>query len=128
MPTLQETYNIITNGLRKQDCKSVDENNNCMYRGLNTTKCAAGQVIPDEKYNVFFEGCSLVNPNLNMNPEMREKAQQLYNIIVKEGGHDFELVRALQRVHDSYPVSSWELHFQKIAERFELKYVCPVAW
>lgn len=126
MRELQATFDIITNGLRMQDGRSVDISNNCMYRGLNGHKCAAGYVIPDEKYDAVFEGCSLVTPNLNMGSQMQEKAQKLYNIIVVEGEHNLELVKALQQVHDFQKVSSWELFFQKIAKRFELKYTCPV--
>lgn len=52
--TLQETFDKVVNGLRKQGCRSL-KNGRCRYRGDNGRKCAVGMVIPDEDYNPDME-------------------------------------------------------------------------
>lgn len=46
--TLQEMFNIVWNGLKGQNWQQcTDARGNCVYRGPNGMKCAAGHVFTD---------------------------------------------------------------------------------
>ena len=75
-----------------------------MYRGDNGTKCAAGCLIPDSKYEPRFEGCTINWTDQLVVPfeELRfttQSAVMLRRIIASEG-HDPDFVRELQSLHD----------------------------
>lgn len=53
--TQQEIFDEIVGGLIKQGKPSLNEFWQCSYRGRDGTKCAAGQIIPDDKYDVGME-------------------------------------------------------------------------
>jgi len=114
MPTKQQTFNTVVKALFKQNCRSAssppdDANSRCFYRGPNESKCAAGHLIPDEKYQSKMEGISI----------------NKYNIVGKvlqEQGHDLHLCFALQSVHDKYEVEYWKEQFAEVAQRFHLEF------
>lgn len=111
--THQETFDIVVNPLRKQGCRSLN-NQCCVYKGSDGTKCAAGCLIPDRLYDPVYEGATILDKN--------DKAR-LVGRIIEEQGHDLLLVRRLQRVHDLYsPVDQWEREFVIVAEEFGLEY------
>jgi hypothetical protein len=58
----------------------------CLYRGPDGSKCAAGVLIPDELYNPRFEGTAADQKDVGS--------------ILSRLGHDLSLVRDLQVVHD----------------------------
>lgn len=61
--TAQEVFDISVGGVISQGCASVSLESGtggCRYRGPNGTKCAAGFLIPDDKYKPEFEGVSWV--------------------------------------------------------------------
>lgn len=86
MKSEQETFDIVARFLLNQKEKSTN-GKLCLYRGPNGTKCAAGCLIPDDKY--FSELESLLADS-NIVAE-----------ILKEEGYDFRFVRLLQQIHDS---------------------------
>ena len=104
--TNQEAFDIMVTHLRKQGCKSEDEQHEtCLYRGPNGLKCAVGALIPDEEYK----------------PEWDEKgtaAGRLDCAALRgiEGG----LLYAMQQAHDHSPVRWWEEKFQEIADTYHL--------
>lgn len=51
----QKAFETAALGLIAQGVPSVDDQNNCMYRGPNGTKCGVGFLIPDSKYSPSFE-------------------------------------------------------------------------
>lgn len=107
MPTAQETFFTIVNHLRKQNCKSINENEECLYRGPNGTKCAIGCLIPDDKYSILLEGLTATS----------YKVQNL----LKSLGYNEEILGLLidlQNIHDHYPVDQWEKQFQLSARTF----------
>lgn len=61
--SLQEIFDFVKEALIKQGKPSIDESGKCMYRGADNCKCAAGHLIPDDKYNPKFEGwgCSVTS-------------------------------------------------------------------
>lgn len=52
----QEIFDKVWTGLKGQGFeRSVNKENRCVYRGQNGLKCAAGHVLPDEKYDVDYD-------------------------------------------------------------------------
>lgn len=120
--TQQETLDIVINGLRAQGCKSIGEyaskigsaetTTGCCYRGANGTKCAAGQLIPNDKYKPEMEGLICSNDN-NV------------RAVLLEEGHDLSLCRKLQTIHDCYEPYEWEEKFRNLADGWNLVYTPP---
>ncbi len=114
MSTKQETYNIVVEHARKQGCKSekVDEtgSRNCRYR-LDGLKCFIGALIPDNRYD----------------PKMENKAvtSNIISDLLVDLGHDLDLCRILQSIHDAYDIEEWEDEFREIAKMYDLVYTAP---
>ena len=53
--TPQQTFDYVCHNLLQQGQRSVDDDGQCAYRGANGLKCAAGWLIPDDKYHSDFE-------------------------------------------------------------------------
>jgi len=124
MITMQETFDFVVGKIREQGCASIVEGgSSCLYRGSNGTKCAAGHVIPDDKYDLIFEGCTVVTKPWD---GMREGVKKLYEVL-KETGHDLDLLRNLQRCHDDASsfknfMEKFEINVKEIATLKELTY------
>ena len=126
---LQETFDRVVNALRTQNVKCVNAKGDCMYRGIENAKCAAGHLIPDEKYrpDIEYSGVALFSNPLSL-PEVNTICDTKVNLlrpageIINEEGHDIILVGALQVVHDSYSLDSWENQWKKVADAFGLTY------
>lgn len=105
--TNQETFDTVVAHLRKQGCRAGIKNA-CLYRD-GDRKCAAGCLIPDDKYRPDMEGKSVYQtPVCQVLHELR---------------HNIELVADLQTVHDRYDIFDWEINFKDIANKWMLKYV-----
>lgn len=60
MRTLQQIFDVVALHLLTQNAKSLDESGKqCMYRGEAGRKCAAGVLIPDDKYSFNLEAKSV---------------------------------------------------------------------
>ncbi len=104
----QKTFNKVVNFLLKQNKKSIDPSELCMYRGPEGTKCAAGCLIPDQLYDKSLEGIPVGNFN---------KVGEL----IKSQGHNVTFVRELQLIHDEYDVVKWPVQFKELARICGLK-------
>lgn len=111
--TKQDTYDIVVAHLRQQGRKSEISHGKCKYRGPNGTKCAAGCLIPDDKYQLRMEGQTVWSGELEP--------------LMEELGHDIGLVSKLQGIHDYNKVEEWEREFLQLAIEHELKYRPGVA-
>lgn len=110
----QEIFDIVVTHLRKQGCKSFDDEKDCcMYRGPNGTKCAAGCLIPDDVYDPMFEMTVWSGVELD--------SARAYI-----GEEHTMLIERLQKVHDDHTPSVWEDYFQSVADDFNLTYTPPV--
>ena len=105
--TRQETFDTVARHLLAQGCRSVNGEGNCQYRGTDGTKCAAGVLIPDEDYSPDMEG-KLTCPHT------------LIGYFLAGLGYDLELVVALQRVHDYWPVEEWRDGLHAVAKKHGL--------
>lgn len=98
--TDQEVFDKVIAHLRAQKCQSVDDTNQCVYRGPRGEKCAAGIFIPDDQYFPWMEGKFVVH----------EKMAPIF----EKQGIDIGLLNTLQRFHDS--MRNWD-HNGIIEER-----------
>lgn len=96
----QMTFDAAYTGLALQGwLQSADEYGNCRYRlhrmeqptplhhaGQPMLKCAAGHLIPDDKYDPGFEGDGV--------------GERRIALIVIKGGYSIKTAHELQRIHD----------------------------
>ena len=103
----QETFNIVARHLLEQGAVSMRAGRDmCGYRGSGGMKCAAGILIPDDRSRDGLEGFSA---------DEGEVAK-----ILEELGHDTQLVRDLQEVHDFGNPSQWRIRLAEVGERHHL--------
>lgn len=115
--TLQDTFDAVVNGLRKQEAFSVTKDGDCLYRSLDGFKCAAGMLIEDKDYKQVWEGADVREPSLKK--------------YLVDRGHNIDLVAALQSTHDFYACdggfSGMEKTWEAIAVEYGLIYTPQAA-
>lgn len=104
----QETFNTVINGLLKQG-KQSKVGETCRYHSPDGLKCAVGMLIPNHLYKKEMEGCRVAVLMLKF-PELRAL------------GHDEELLRDLQIVHDLHRPDRWMEQFYSVARDHGLTY------
>lgn len=108
MYSRQETFDIVVKHLLTQNRKcSVD--GSCLYRGPNGDRCAAGVLIPDDRYNYDMENHSILNWCGKLMTDC------IVSQLMVELGHDVMLVGRLQKVHDQNDPLHWETQLKKLA-------------
>lgn len=111
--TNQETFDTVCKGIIAQGRQAVGEDNACRYRA-GELKCAAGMLIPDDRYDPRMElGGALYTTGL------------VYNLVCVELGHDFALVKRLQECHDGVTgnenfVETFKVRARHVAKVFGL--------
>lgn len=113
--TDQETFDFVFKKIieqGKQSMKSISLNYEiCAYRGDGGAKCAAGWLIPYDKYTPDMEG--------NV---FDERFCERYNLTFS----NVELVKALQRAHDTsygqYFLHNFKENMKQVAKNFNLEY------
>ena len=116
MMTKQKIFTKVAKHLLKQNAKSRKTNDGipsgyCAYRGYNGMTCAIGCIIPDEAYELRFEG-----EGVRGLPETLFKAMKVsydYNSLI--------FLRELQHIHDLAPVSNWPEKLKMFAKNNDLK-------
>jgi hypothetical protein len=112
---MQETFDEVVNGLRKQGGKSISKSPHgeiCAYRGAEGRKCAAGLLMKDEEYDPAFEG-----QNIRAIMLRYPSVMSLYRDNSVKG-----LIFHLQQIHDWHKVLDWESLFQALAMQYNLVY------
>ena len=79
----------------------------CRYRGPEGTMCAIGCLIPDDEYNVDFEGHNIGG--------IRSSVKSLREL-------ELSLLCDLQSVHDDFDVSAWKSELKRIANDYQLDF------
>lgn len=87
--TLQAFYDKTIKHLIKQGKRSVDENENCLYRGPAGLRCAAGIHIPNTLYNCNMEHTNIKDLVTHDYPDLQGRFPSL------------DLAAELQMLHDS---------------------------
>jgi hypothetical protein len=104
--TEQEVFNTVAKHLLTQNKRSIGTGCGCAYRGAAGTKCAAGCLIPDARYNISME-------------------QQLWRELVSANvvpDEHFQLVCRLQTIHDSHQPTQWRQELKKLASKHCLNF------
>jgi hypothetical protein len=118
--TKQETFDIVWKGLAAQGWKksmTAGDDEFCAYRGVDDCACAAGHLIPDDRYDPKMEGGLVL-----YSTEYASTASSIAvtNLMV-ELGHDLAVVRECQRAHDgSDTPESMQLRLRKVAQQHGL--------
>lgn len=124
MTSLQEIFDTVATHLLTQNEQSLDVYSDaCMYRGDRGLKCAAGVLIPDDKY---FSAMEKKNANGSVVwPVIAEALQVPVGELVgdADSGSSFydtataNLVDELQKIHDNEPVRTWRIRLHSLAVR-----------
>lgn len=104
--TPQVAFDFIVAHLRKQGRKALQDDR-CVYRATDGAKCAAGCLIPDDKYNSLIEGIS---------------ASSVCERLKLGWDRAIEVIFAMQGVHDTLEVNEWESAFCLVARRYKLQH------
>lgn len=82
-----------------------------------------GIFIPDEEYNVVFEGMAAGTGMLTFGQNEPDK-KKFCDILKKNTGaenmRDFDFLRDLQNIHDSTPIENWSSALIYLTEVHEL--------
>ncbi len=99
-----ELVNFVFDKLIEQGGCSVNADKNCVYRGLNGRKCAAGQLITDEEYKPQFEGYNCYGTDEELTLQKCKTAtdttKELMKLFTSKGINPKSL-RVLQKAHDT---------------------------
>jgi hypothetical protein len=102
---MQETFDAVAKHLLTQGCVST-RNGICAYRGEDGRKCAAGILIPDEKYRPEMEGKMAIHPKVSN--------------VLQRLRHNVGLCLDLQLMHDLSDPSRWPKKLRSIARQYGL--------
>jgi hypothetical protein len=91
----QQVFDYVVEKLREQGCQSISEGGNCLYRGPNGLKCAAGHLIPDDKYDERMENGLILGSNHCL-------SNSLVTSFFESTGVNLTLAASLQNVHDHH--------------------------
>lgn len=128
----QKLFDTVVKGLLAQGMPSIDTHNlECKYRGPGGTKCAAGQIIPDEDYDPSWEGNSVTGvvwfienlperylPFLNL-------MQEAHDLSEGDFWKDFDQVDSLNRdeliTDPAKWLPLWKNRMKKIARAYNVR-------
>lgn len=127
--TNQEAFDFVAKKLIEQGEPSINDSGMCLYRGPNNNRCAAGWLIPDDKYTDDMEGNTT---DCDSHPTLRESINC----------NDLHFVSVLQTAHDNATKFSaaeaanyrgwrqvWKNRMYVIAGQFKLDYaVLEMKW
>lgn len=111
--SLQEHFDYVVSNLLKQNAKSTRENGGlCAYRGEHGRKCAAGWLIPDDKYDRAMDDGGTIGGSF------KRIVANFPDAIPEElrTGDGFGMVVRMQEIHDrGGGPSHWRERFSSLA-------------
>lgn len=128
--TNQELFDIVARHLMKQGKRAgsyVPRSDGmdkfvCMYRSADDYKCAAGAILPDEKYNPLLEGesvrgvhCRPIFRTLVENVEFLAELQLIHDTDIGYHGYD----STFDTSDTDWPVV-WKARLRKVADDADL--------
>lgn len=123
--TRQETFDKVVRAVIAQGRPSM-RGGACAYRGDDGCKCAAGHLIPDEKYDPVMEGatCTPTEGDPSYFSPTARMANRVATVL-REEGHTPVFVRELQRAHDAASgsddfVASFKRRVRRVAHSYDL--------
>lgn len=132
MLTAQNVYDIVVNGLRAQGGPSYrtdpygpmhTTSYYCQYRAPNGRKCAAGQIIPDDRYREGLEGTAWKSLSTEF-PELEPHTDLLSEM---QKAHDGPFCGNKRAPGDDEWKSLFEPRAKDVAEYFGLVYTPPTS-
>lgn len=99
--SLQEMFDFVCKKIIEQGNKSVNSKYECLYRGPDGLKCAAGWLIPDDEYDPEIEGYgvhALRSRQLAFVLMSYDQVSLLEDLQKSHDGDDLERVRDLDFV------------------------------
>jgi len=108
-----EIFNTVKTHLLQQNSQSLLENPNrkvCAYRGTEGRMCAVGCLIKDEYYDSGLERKRVRHPDVRK--ALGSSGISIDDIMTRD------LLFDLQAVHDTIPVSHWEVALNDVKERY----------
>jgi hypothetical protein len=112
----QEAFTAIVEHLRKQGCRSQQEDDAaCLYRGPKGLRCAVGALIPDELYEESMEGINVASLLI----VKREDYPKIADLL---GSVDISMLEEMQNIHDFQEIEDWENRFRLCAKDYGLTF------
>jgi hypothetical protein len=108
---MNEVFNKVSAHLLEQGFKSIDDNENCMYKTESGYSCAVGCLIDNEHYSTKFEKELVSHPKV-------VTALLLSGIEIDE--EMIDLLSNLQACHDDFSADRWEYVLTHIADQFSI--------
>ena len=108
----QEVFDFAVGKVIEQGVQARDKEYQCVYRGMNGTKCSFGHVIPDALYKKSMErssafallgACPYYSP-----PDIKALQPSL--------GRHVDLIYSLQQAHDNVHAGDFVPNFRRRAE------------
>lgn len=121
--SLKDLFNDVKTHMLKQGMKAIDEQGNCCYKTESGLKCAIGCLIPDELYDLYFEGKGVgaVVGFSNGNPDNYPVRNYLMNkYSVDSFAKMKNLLFKLQDIHDEIDETNWGVELDKLDKKFAL--------
>lgn len=109
MRTQQEIFDYVAEKLHAQNLLSAhyrddfSDMTQCLYRGPDGTKCAAGWLIPDEAYDPDMDNTANAT-------SINDIAEWFADRVPEEVKNNLPFVLSLQSAHDTALV--WDKHFR----------------
>jgi hypothetical protein len=112
----QEIFTTVKNHLLSQNARSVNDYDECVYRGVDGKMCAIGCLMPDHLYDPECEGHNSLDT----------KVQRCLPMIKFPDGDDWGgpiilFLNGLQDIHDKYNVEEWPAELNKFALKHSLE-------
>lgn len=116
--TAQDVFTQVATHLLTQNAKSYDQKGNCLYRGLNNTKCAAGCLIGDNEYTPEMD-CSSPAVSYGYNvPHGTTWPSLIKRGLISTTVHR-DLIISLQSIHDTSNIDDWKWQLEIIAKNHD---------
>lgn len=81
----------------------------CLYRNDEGLKCAAGCLIPEDKYHPSMETVSV-------------EGLPFFQDLCEDGDKQLALLRKCQEVHDQIEIPDWEMTIKYLAAVYKLQF------
>lgn len=119
--SLKDLFNDVKTHMLKQCMKAVDIHGNCCYKTESGLKCAVGCLIPDDLYDLYFEGKGVgffVGIAINEEYPVAKYLMNKYSL------GDFKIMTRLlvqlQLIHDEIDETNWGVELDKLEAEFTI--------
>lgn len=116
--TAQDVFTQVATHLLTQNAKSYSETGDCLYRGLNNTKCAAGCLIADDEYKPEMD-CSVQTNKYSLPTAGTTWPSLITRGLIPTTVHR-DLIISLQSIHDTSNIDDWKWQLEIIAKNHDV--------